>query len=534
VRTFLAAAVATVALAAGAAPAAAAEPPLATCFWEGPISTEQPSTRGFDGRNFNFPEESATYWMARFRLPPGARLELRGDYPHGRYMSLNAYSDGNPTDALSDTSIDPDPGATNPFVAGNRRDRAQRGWTLTVLDEPVPAARAPNTIYARAAPGQAIELFYRVYEPDRGLDLDGGVGLPRQTVVLADGTALAGEDACGAVNDADRTIPVQTVPAAGWQAATSCRPNHPAFDPVRWERFFNLDYATQSVFTDCTEAGYEARHQTPPEQRGGFYSNKDSAYIYAHVSRGYGELLVLRGKLPVFPATRAGQRVMGSGQMRFWSLCMNESRVTTRTADCLADRQVEIDAKRDFTIVVSRPEDRPANAVRRCGVSWLDWGEGDGAGNPDYGALIVRNMLVAPDFAEAIQNVPRPGAEREVMGPYFPESEYSTKAEFEALGCTQAKPKPRRRARLRLSVRPRRPIAGRRTTFRFRVRRAAAGKVRPARRAAVTIAGATVRTNRRGRARFDLTLPAGAYRVVATKPGAVRSKRWIRAVSARR
>src|SRR3954462_16016776 len=82
---------------------------LASCFWEGPISTKQPTTRGFDGRNFNFPEESATYWMARFKLPAGTHLVLRGQYPHGRYMSVNAYSDGNPTDALSDTSITPDP-----------------------------------------------------------------------------------------------------------------------------------------------------------------------------------------------------------------------------------------------------------------------------------------------------------------------------------------------------------------------------------------------------------------------------------------
>src|SRR3954451_3652543 len=85
----------------GTGPRAAAKP-LATCFWEGPISTKRPSTRGFDGRNFNFPEESATYWLARFRLPDGAKLILTGEYPYGRYMSLNAYSDGAPTDSLSD------------------------------------------------------------------------------------------------------------------------------------------------------------------------------------------------------------------------------------------------------------------------------------------------------------------------------------------------------------------------------------------------------------------------------------------------
>src|SRR3954454_22331274 len=97
--------------------AAAALHPLSTCFWEGPISTHQHSTRGFDGKNFNFPEESATYWLARFKLPAGGRLELHGRYPHGRYMSVNAYSDGDPVDALSDIAIAPDAGAANPFVA---------------------------------------------------------------------------------------------------------------------------------------------------------------------------------------------------------------------------------------------------------------------------------------------------------------------------------------------------------------------------------------------------------------------------------
>src|SRR3954454_21323279 len=98
--------------------AAAALHPLSTCFWEGPISTHRPSTRGFDGRNFNFPEESATYWMARFKLPAGAHVVLTGRYPHGRYEAPNAYSDGPAPDALAAIRIAPNRGATNPFLPG--------------------------------------------------------------------------------------------------------------------------------------------------------------------------------------------------------------------------------------------------------------------------------------------------------------------------------------------------------------------------------------------------------------------------------
>ena len=52
---------------------------------------------------------------------------------------------------------------------------------MTVVDQAPPeddSARDPNTIYANpgpTAPVTPIELFYRVYEPDRGLGLTGGV-----------------------------------------------------------------------------------------------------------------------------------------------------------------------------------------------------------------------------------------------------------------------------------------------------------------------------------------------------------------------
>jgi hypothetical protein len=421
--------------------AAGVSKPEATCFWEGPISTRRPSTRGFDGRTFNFPEESATYWMARFSLPEGARLILRGRYPHGRYMSLNTYTDGAPVDALSDPKVAPDPGSRNPFVTGARRGVRKRSWTVTVLpDAPPSGERDANTLYGNQSQTAPIELFYRVYEPDRGLDLTGGTGLPGIEVELADGTILDEAAGCAAINDADREIPVDDVPAAGWQAVRATPPcdpeTNPGYDPVRWERFFNVNYAIEAVASDCTEAGREARLAQQPVSQGGFYSNRDSAYIYAHLAREFGPILVVQAKLPRTPQTYSGPKRMPAGDMRFWSLCTGESRVTTRTPDCLSDRQVLRRSGRKYTVVVSKAADRPVNATRECGVAWLDWGEnGDGAGDTDYAALIMRNMLVSPDFENAIQRVTQPGTEPEVMGPYFPRTDYETREEFEARGC---------------------------------------------------------------------------------------------------
>ncbi len=418
----------------------AGSPPLATCFWEGPISTEQPTTRGFDGRDFNFPEESATYWLARFSLPEGSQLTLTGRYPYGRYMSLNAYSDGSPTDALSDLAVKPEPHHTNPFVAGHPRERSKRSWTVTVLDAPPSSPREPNTLYAQPSGGAAIELAYRVYEPDPGRDLSGDVGLPALHLTLADGSELDSEAACEQINDANREITIQTVPAAVWTAARGapgCDPaTNPARDPIHWERFFNVDYASLAVISDCTEAGREARLAMDADVKGGFYSNRDSAYIYAHLSRLFGPVVVVNGTVPRIPRTYTEPDRMPKATLRYWSLCSGESRVTVRTPDCLADRQVLERSGRNYTIAVSTATDRPANARARCGVAWLDWGErGDGAGDPNYGLLIMRNMLASPDFAAAIQRVERPGEESQVMGSHFPRATYTTTAGFEQRGC---------------------------------------------------------------------------------------------------
>lgn len=441
-----------VAVSTSAAPRRATGPALATCLWEGPISMKRPTTRGFDGHNFNFPEKSATYWLARFRLPAGAKLVLRGAFAHARYQSLNAYSDGAPTDALSDYQTLPAPGSVNPFIAGHSRDVARRSYSVTVLDESPPAdqsQRAPNTLYAHpqssgsTSVNPPIELLYRVYEPDRGRDLTGGTGLPAAALVRADGNTTGGTAACNAVNDPDRSIPTQTTPAAEWQAALhapGCDPaTSPAYNPVRWERFFNLNYASLAVVTDCTSAGRAARLAMQPQLQGGLYSNRDNAYIYAHLSRQFGPVLVVEAKLPTTPRTYDGERRMAAGQLRYWSLCSGESRVTTRTVDCLADRQVPLRSGRLYVIVVSRRSDRPANANARCGVGWIDWGDrGDGAGRPDYGLVVIRNMLPAQTFAQAIQNVGRPGDEPQVMGDYFPRTAYTTKPAFEARGCPAA------------------------------------------------------------------------------------------------
>ena len=417
--------------------------PEATCFWEGPISTKRPSTRGYDGRNFNFPEESATYWMARFSLPEGAELALHGRFPHGRYMSLNTYTDGAPIDTLSDPKIEPDPGSANPFVAGARRDGRKRDFSVTVSSAPPPAAdaREPNTIYGNQSESAPIELFLRVYEPDPGRDLTGGAGLPEPELVLGDGRLGKRR---GGLHPGQRSQPGDSrradrggdlgdgPPGPGMRSEHQPRLRPASLGALLQRR---LRVPRRHLGLHRGGASSKALRWSRPSA-GGFYSNRDSAYIYAHLSRNFAPLVVVEARLPRFPQTSRRPKRMPSGDMRFWSLCTGESRVTLRTPDCLSDRQVLKQSGRNYTVVVSKAADRPENATRRCGVAWLDWGErGDGVGDPDYAALVMRNMLVDPGFGQAIQNVARPTEEETVMGPYFPRTAYATREEFEARGC---------------------------------------------------------------------------------------------------
>jgi hypothetical protein len=305
---------------------------------------------------------------------------------------------------------------------------------VRILPMPAPidgADRRPNTLYA-GVDGQAQQrLIYRVYLPDEGEDLTGGVGLPRPELKLADGTTLKGPDACRGLQVIDERPPLTTLSEAVYDSLRN-QPGKPetfpANDPPTFRAYYNTGFSIScSYLGDCGGN---------PVRIGGQYSNIDNNYISALVSRGYGDVLVLEGKLPRTPSTLDGRKTMRGGQMRYWSICQNESLYTTKGAGCVYDEQIPVDAKGNYTIVSSLAADRPATARKKCGVAFIPWpAAGDGYGHLLDGLLIVRNMLPDPGFKHAVQNTSVPGDEQEVMGPYYPQGSYTSKAEFKSPGC---------------------------------------------------------------------------------------------------
>jgi hypothetical protein len=470
-------------LALGATAAQAANTPPAPapgCFWSSEINATT--------SNIAFPNGTITnYWYDNFTLPAGAKVVFHGKYPTARYMSFNSYYSsptlgrGIPTDALYDAQIGPDSGSSNPFLPGApRTDGYGRNWTVTVSgDQPPadPSQRQPNTLYAGTLPSdqaQPVEILYRVYAPDKGFDIAGGGGIPQATLVLADGTHLTGQAACDAVNvstapPAPSTLslnqyvglthlPGNLVPGLTVAGST---PESPAVDPSvarnpgNWYRPINQchfqDPFWQSAgYPRTFLAGGAACPDTPALTQ---WPTKDNAYITAYVDRRFGptattghNVVVVTGKMPTtVPTYNHTPFYTGGKQMRYWGICSNESLYTTRvtvTDGCAYDQQIPTDANGNYKIVVSTPADRPSNATEKCGVKWINWGDGDGAPapytRPTSSLLVIRNLLPDPSFAEAAQNIPAPGFPAQVaatLGPYMPAISYQSQAQFQTAGC---------------------------------------------------------------------------------------------------
>lgn len=401
-----------------AVPAAAQEVEPQDCVWV-QVGDEQNS-------NIVLPDTAVTYFALPVTPPPGGEVVLRGRFPHSRYMSFNAYDPaGRPTDTLADFRIQPDAGSTNPFVAGNRRDLAMRSYTVRIVADPPPEdGREPNTLYlgSQDQPSAAGLVLYRIYLPDADRDKLGDTRLPEVSWRTADGTEIEQPLACSiganqpstGVNELDRNSDGPTLPH--WSTAG---------DPMSWERFFTLPRAYARL------ASEDLASEMPSNSEGGFFSDLNNAYVYAFTSRDLGEVVVIEGRIPDTVSTYGGNRRFGREQLRYWSLCQAASAPTgaTDTVDCVFDEQVPTDAQGRFTIVISTPEDRPANARTECGVAWLAYGA-----RPD-GVAIMRNQLPDPDFEQAIHNVTEPGSEAQVLGQYMPRGSYTSTDEFASRGC---------------------------------------------------------------------------------------------------
>jgi len=419
--------------AAAALAAAPAEAGTQSCGWSGagrgiPGDWSAVLPQGSDvNAHILLGEGGASYWQAwNIPIPQGGYLEFHGAFPHARYTSYTTYAGAlQSVDSLPDMDIRPDAGSSNPFVVGADRTATRRDYTIRlVAGAPPKTGRAPNTLYNTSPDGSKsggsdAKVSLRIYAPDIGAGRQGGEPLPEITSVSADGTrsamgqctdpGLPDVGAYALIANSGSGEPVPDV-ALG------------ADNPPVWHRFTN--------YVSSVVQGFGGDPSTTDQllPYGGWGDTPDNRYVSTKYSSKYGQVLAFRAKAPTFPPTRDGEPIMGSGQVRFWSICTYSH--DTSWYGCHEDDEFPTDSAGYYTVVMSTAAARPKNATERCGYTWLPTG-------PEPEAIVIlRNTLADPSFAQAIQRIGAPGTEAATMGAYYPRGTYYARTiDFEALGC---------------------------------------------------------------------------------------------------
>lgn len=425
-----------------------AQPERTDCMWQDSFSSK--SGTGEDPLNFAFPDSNVSYWSSEFTVPEGAKVSIDGDYPYSRYFSLVSYTaEGLRVNSLLDTAISPNAGSINPFVVGNDRLKQNRAYSAHLKLADLPENPEQNTLYAPKTADNKVAMLYRVYVPNKNMNVKGNVSFPRFKVQLANGEIKKGQDACQVLKvkkapvDRVTTIPLQTSLTLFNQQLNEGFPAQT--DPTWYKAFsgtdnikciYKFDPVSKKPISQC-----EGQSVTPKLN---YWATPDNEYVFAMTSRRLGKVIELKGRIPTTPKTYENNPFADKYDARYWSMCSNEL-ITTATNYCIYDEQIKkTDSAGFYTIISSLPEDRPANATEECGVYFLPLSprgsgytaeDGKAVGHSDLGIFIMRNLLPNAEFNQAVQNVKAWGTEKQVMGDYLPEIRYTSKQDFEAKGC---------------------------------------------------------------------------------------------------
>lgn len=365
------------------------------------------------------PDSSATYWVLQYTVQDGLRIVLHGQYPLSRYASLEAYKTGGglfTTDGVSssitDYAIQPDRGSVNPFQPQARGDgrrgdashlprragRAGDTFTVTLQSDVSPGESNTLPLAPAGTPtGTTGTLIYRVYLPAHGVPR---VQLPTVTFELGGQSVRVAQCAHDELALPSRT---PTAPAPATDASA----------PAARQGITPLPFA-RAVGSS-----------------GGF-PNADSGYLSARLTPpGNDDVVVIRGKAPTFAAGEHPRPWPAAGtDLRYWSFCdylasgsvplvVNERPDGTIDYGCRNDSEVKLDRRGYYTVIVGTEEQRAA-IDRIRGATFLPFSTTQATTEH---ALLLRNMLANPNFAQAVQNVPQdanPASAKQVMGRYYP------------------------------------------------------------------------------------------------------------------
>ena len=355
-----------------------------------------PSVGGVQNYNLAFPDSAAYYWDQPIVAGTSTSITVDGTYPNARYFSLSVYTPyGNPfsqsgvTSSLPDYRIDPSAGSVNPWqhqaASGGHYEVAIRSDVAPGHANVLPLPSGTSTLH----PGY---LVYRVYLPAGGT----GSQLTPPTITLREGSA-------------SHTLSV-------------CRTHIPPLAP---EKAPGAQGGTGKSGVPPPAVFYK-----PNFQNG--VANADTAYVWAYVVRPpAADVLVVRGKAPTYaPGTSPSPWPAAGEDMRYWSMCIAVGTTMVPTVvntlpggqtdyGCRADDATRLDAAGDYTYVIGSEAQKAAISTV-SGATFLPFSSTQ---STRLYLLLLRNLLVNPNFSHSAQNVTQEGdapAAATAMGPYYP------------------------------------------------------------------------------------------------------------------
>jgi len=396
----------------------------------------------------SFPDPNCTYIVAPVLYAPfGAELKIKGEFPYSRFFDIQVspaldtkeyrYDKwaGKGEVAIVDIDIEPINGHTNPFLAGAKRDVKNRSYEVTykmALGNPsklnkahIPPYRGQgNNRYGSAIQlqgpwgldkknghGRGIWDFGDVWIRYYGIDdihfPDGGVKLPEMYFELASGEQFfIIADFEGLIEQSEATMANRKI---GNRDPSSYNGKNKGWDK-QYGIFLQIAQGVSTALykekskdkeyirgLDLGVTGRGENQPIPaslePHATGCNYIN----YMTSSVSIKQGKVFVLTGKLPTFPNTRKGAKIMQAAQCRYWSMTTYDadfpfSKIKGLVNTSVMDDEIILDENRNYIIAYSRKEDRPKNATKENGITWIDWG------TTGTQAFTWRWMSISPDW----------------------------------------------------------------------------------------------------------------------------------------
>lgn len=452
----------------------------------------------------SFPDPHATYLLAPVLYAPfGAKLHISGEYPYSRFFGIQVSPPFDPREyrydkwagkgevSIVDADIVPLQGHTNPFTLGANRLANKRSYEVVyemAMGDPTklnPSHRpnhrgkgnfryggaiqvqGPWGLNKQSGHGRGVwdfgDVWIRYYAPDHDKFPLAGVDLPEMYFELKTGEKFfIVADLAGFKQLSESTMANRV--KGNNNPASYNGPNE------GWDKQFG-------IFLQIATGGSQALYKNKPSDKkyirdldlgvNGRGENQPSPasleahatgcnyinYLTTGMSIKKGKVFVITGKLPTFPDTRKGAKIMEKAQVRYWSITTYDaafpfSKVKGLENTSIMDDEIALDQDRNYILVYSRPEDRPKNAIKANGVTWVNWGY------TDTQAITLRWMAVAPEwtFESTPSEEKLPWAKSTWSGSqfdkslldqnnregflkaYHPVKHYLTKERFESLG----------------------------------------------------------------------------------------------------